>query len=98
MLNARADRAAVVRPKGHSDDVEARTIVPFEQAGYQICDRMPAKIARDVCESDPVGLTALWRRGQPGPDGNLVGDEPSRAGERIRRVDGQLQEDVRRHD
>src|SRR5215470_18955752 len=77
MLDAPANRAAVVRPEGHSNDVETRAVVPFEQARDQVCDRMPAKIARDVCEPDSLGLTAPSSRRQPLPDGNFVGDKPS---------------------
>src|SRR5262245_42544975 len=97
-LDAPADRAVVIRPKGNSDDVEARAVVPFEQAGDQVCDRVPAKVARDVCESDPAGLTAPAGRRQPGPDGNFSRGELSCAGKSTRRVDGQLQKDMGRHD
>src|SRR5215471_8571593 len=97
-LDARAGLAMVVRPKGHSNDVKTRAVMPFEQAGDHVCDRMLVKVARKVCESDPLGLAALSCQRQPGRDGDLTGDEPSRAGEGTRRVDGQLQEGMRRHD
>src|SRR5215467_2370143 len=97
-LDARSGLAMVVRPKGHSNDVKTRAVMPFEQAGDQVCDGMLVKIARKVCESDPFGLAALSCQRQPGRDGDLMGNEPFRAREGTRRIDGQLQKGMRRHD
>src|SRR5437763_14591970 len=56
-LDARANLAAVVRPERNPDHFEARAVVPFEQTGDQVCDGMLVKIAREICESDAIGLT-----------------------------------------
>jgi hypothetical protein len=50
---ARASRASIVRPKGIPEDLEMRAIVPFDDLGQQIRQRVGTKVGSQVGNTQP---------------------------------------------